>query len=108
MQKVFFEGFYNVLMLGITEVDFVWLAVLFLSVRLVYGSYLLHSVLMSTKTNAIVKLITISLFLISLAFVQNIVSIVIYRLKRKRKPLRETPSDMMGRDMSPIPGQEFS
>uniref|UniRef100_A0A0A9XJP4 Transmembrane protein 136 n=1 Tax=Lygus hesperus TaxID=30085 RepID=A0A0A9XJP4_LYGHE len=58
---------------------------LFLSVRLVYGSYLLHAVLMSENTNVIVKLITISLFLISLAFVQNIISIVVFRIRKKNK-----------------------
>ncbi|CAB0011467.1 unnamed protein product, partial [Nesidiocoris tenuis] len=58
---------------------------MFLSVRLIYGSLLLHAVIMSEKTNVIVKMVTTSLFLISLAFVQNICAIVWRRIQRRQQ-----------------------
>lgn len=61
---------------------------MFISVRLVYGSFLLHSVLTSELSNIVVKLSTISLYLISLAFMYNIVSIVLYRVRRKPQRTR--------------------
>ncbi|KAK9507436.1 hypothetical protein O3M35_007289 [Rhynocoris fuscipes] len=62
---------------------------LFLIVRLGYGSLLLVSVVRSDKTSIVVKLLTIVLYLISLAFIYSIARFV---LKKYTRPTRRSPT----------------
>lgn len=66
---------------------------LFLVVRLGYGSFLLYSVTMSKKTNLVVKLSTVLLYLISLAFIYSIGRFVVKKFTRPARITEDSEED---------------